>query len=124
MKIDVNGLKLNCRIEGPADAPCITLGHALANNLTLWDDQVALLKGRYRVLRYDQRGHGQSEAVPGPYSFAMLIGDVWAATTAASHQSSAMLPTHPPTPVRHFCIVLPFFTLVDRFVNPLQVIAS
>lgn len=76
MKIDVNGLKLNYEIEGKEDAPCITLSHALANNLTLWDDQVALLKGRYRVLRYDQRGHGESEAAPGPYSFAMLIGDV------------------------------------------------
>ncbi len=76
MKIEINGFGLNYEIDGPEDAPCITLSHALANNLTLWDDQVAHLRDRYRVLRYDQRGHGQSEAAPGPYSFAMLIGDV------------------------------------------------
>ncbi len=76
MKIDINGFKLNYQIEGPEDAPCITLSHALANNLTLWDDQAARLSGRYRVLRYDQRGHGESEAPPAPYSFAMLMGDV------------------------------------------------
>lgn len=76
MKIDVNGLKLNYEIDGPEGAPCLTLSHALANNLTLWDDQVAALSDRYRVLRYDQRGHGQSEAAPGPYSFPMLIDDV------------------------------------------------
>ena len=76
MKIDVGGFSLNCEIEGPEDAPCITLSHALANNLTLWDDQAALLRDRYRVLRYDQRGHGYSDAPPGPYSFDDLMGDV------------------------------------------------
>ena len=88
MKIDVNGLKLNYEIDGPKGAPCITLSHALANNLTLWDDQVAALSDRYRVLRYDQRGHGQSEAAPGPYSFAMLIDDVIALWDALGIENS------------------------------------
>ncbi len=76
VKIDVGGFGLNFEIEGPEDAPCITLSHALANDLTLWDDQVALLRDRYRVLRYDQRGHGGSDAPPGPYGFDMLMTDV------------------------------------------------
>lgn len=78
MRIELDGFALNCRLEGPEDAPCITFSHALANNLTLWDEQAALLGDRYRVLRYDQRGHGESDAPPGPYSFPMLIGDVLA----------------------------------------------
>jgi len=76
MQIKSNGTTFNCVVEGPAGAPWITLSHALANNLTLWDEIAAGLSDRYRVLRYDQRGHGASEAVPGPYSFPMLIDDV------------------------------------------------
>ena len=74
--IQSNGVAFNCVIEGPDGAPWVTLAHALANNLTLWDDIADALSDRYRVLRYDQRGHGKSEAVPGPYGFPMLIQDV------------------------------------------------
>lgn len=76
MKVKVNGVELNCRIDGKEGAPWITFSHALCNNLSLWDEQVALLAGRYRILRYDQRGHGASPPVKGPFTFAMLIADV------------------------------------------------
>lgn len=76
MFIETNGCVLNYEIDGRDDAPWITCSHALANNLSLWDDLVARLKGRYRILRYDQRGHGKSHPVPGPYTFPMLIKDV------------------------------------------------
>jgi 3-oxoadipate enol-lactonase len=75
MRIAANGAEFNCRIDGPEGAPWIVFSHALANNLTLWDDVVDGLKDRYRILRYDQRGHGQTPATPGPYSFPMLIAD-------------------------------------------------
>lgn len=70
-----NGTELNVEIDGPEGAPWVTFSHALANNLTLWDDAVAQLKDRYRILRYDQRGHGKSPAVPGPYTFPELMAD-------------------------------------------------
>ncbi|MYZ47104.1 alpha/beta fold hydrolase [Propylenella binzhouense] len=76
MFIESNGVKFHCELAGPEGAPWITFSHALANNLTLWDDVAAKLSDRYRVLRYDHRGHGQTEAVPGPYTFPMLIEDV------------------------------------------------
>lgn len=75
MLVDIKGTTLNCEVEGREGAPWIVFSHALCNNLTLWDDQVAVLKDRYRILRYDQRGHGKSPAVPGPYTFPMLIAD-------------------------------------------------
>lgn len=75
MKTTINGFDLNYRIDGREGAPWITFSHALANNLTLWDDVVAELSDEYRILRYDQRGHGQSQALPGPYTFPMLIDD-------------------------------------------------
>lgn len=75
MKVSVGSFSLNCEVEGKKGAPWITFSHALGNNLHLWDDQVELLKDRYSILRYDHRGHGLSDAPPGPYSFADLARD-------------------------------------------------
>lgn len=55
--------------------PVVVLSHALGCDLGMWDGVAALLKSRYTVLRYDQRGHGRSEAPPGPYTMAMLADD-------------------------------------------------
>jgi 3-oxoadipate enol-lactonase len=41
----------------------------------VWDDQLPSLVEHFRVLRYDQRGHGRSPAPPGPYTIAELAGD-------------------------------------------------
>ena len=48
MKVSVGDFEINCEVEGVEGAPWITFSHALGNNLTLWDDQVALLKDRFR----------------------------------------------------------------------------
>lgn len=55
--------------------PLVVLSHALGCDLRMWDGVTALLKSRYTVLRYDHRGHGRSEAPPGPYSLDMLADD-------------------------------------------------
>jgi 3-oxoadipate enol-lactonase len=75
MMVKANGINLNCRIEGPEGAPWLTLSNSLATNLAMWDAQARELAPRYRVLRYDQRGHGASEAPAGRYTFDMLIAD-------------------------------------------------
>lgn len=75
MLVTVNGIRLNYEIDGPQDAQVVTFAHALGNGLRLWDDVADALKDRYRVLRYDQRGHGLSEAKPGPYTFPELEDD-------------------------------------------------
>lgn len=56
--------------------PVVVLSHALGCDLTMWDGVTAALKNRYTVLRHDHRGHGQSEAVPGPYTLDLLADDV------------------------------------------------
>ena len=76
MKIAANGINLKYRVDGPRDAPWLTLSNSLATNLSLWDAQVAELASTYRVLRYDTRGHGGSDAPDGPYTLAMLCDDV------------------------------------------------
>jgi 3-oxoadipate enol-lactonase len=55
--------------------PLVVLSHALGCDLRMWDGVAALLKSRYTVLRYEHRGHGRSEAPPGPYSLDMLADD-------------------------------------------------
>ncbi len=55
--------------------PLVVLSHALGCDLGMWDSVTALLKPRYTVLRYDHRGHGQSEAPAGPYSLDLLADD-------------------------------------------------
>lgn len=51
--------------QGPEDAPAIVLLHALGADLGMWDRQVDALAGRYRVVRLDFRGHGDS-SMTGP----------------------------------------------------------
>ena len=78
MKIKVNGVNLNYRIDGPESAPWVTMSNSLATTHQMWDPQMGALTKSYRVLRYDKRGHGESQATPGPYSFELLADDVFA----------------------------------------------
>ncbi len=70
---EINGISYNYVTQGKDGAPWITFAHALANNLNLWDDVADRLADRYHILRVDHPGHGGSSAIPGPYSFDMLI---------------------------------------------------
>ena len=55
--------------------PTVVLSHALGCSLSMWDGVAARLKDHFTVLRYDHRGHGRSEAPPGPYTLQMLADD-------------------------------------------------
>jgi 3-oxoadipate enol-lactonase len=63
-------------IEGPAGAPALVLSHSLGASAAMWDPQMAALAGRYRVIRYDLRGHGRSPVPPGPCDIADLGADL------------------------------------------------
>jgi len=76
MQAAINGIRLNYAVEGPGSAPAVLLHHPLATNLSTWDELTAALAPRYRVVRFDARGHGASEAAPAPYTFATLSADV------------------------------------------------
>jgi 3-oxoadipate enol-lactonase len=75
VKIKANNIQINYELEGPEDAPTVMFSHSLAANLNMWHPQVQELKGRFRILRYDMRGHGKSEATDGAYSFEQLGND-------------------------------------------------
>jgi len=74
MKITANGIQLNYQADG--DGPWVVMSHSLACNLKMWDPQVGALKASYKVLRFDTRGHGQSDAPPGAYSLETLADDL------------------------------------------------
>lgn len=74
--LDVRQERFNCRVDGPPDAPALVLSNSLGTDLGLWDDQMPELTTRFRVLRYDTRGHGSSTVTAGPYTVAMLARDV------------------------------------------------
>ena len=75
MKIKANGITINYELDGAEGAPCIAFSNSLATNVHMWDDQAAELKRSFRVLRYDQRGHGGTDAPAGRYTFETLIAD-------------------------------------------------
>jgi 3-oxoadipate enol-lactonase len=66
----------NCRMSGPADGPVLVLSNSLGTNLSMWEEQLPALTQRFRVLRYDTRGHGASSVTPGPYTITQLGRDV------------------------------------------------
>ena len=59
-------VELNHVLEGPEDAPVLVLSNSLGSTLGMWDDQAPVLRERFRLLRYDQRGHGDSPSRPAP----------------------------------------------------------
>lgn len=73
MKITTNGIETHYTVEG--EGPWLTMSHSLACNLSMWDEQAKLLSRRFRVLRYDTRGHGKSAAPPAPYTLEQLAAD-------------------------------------------------
>jgi 3-oxoadipate enol-lactonase len=76
--IDLPTSRVHYRIDGPFDAPIVMLSNSLGADLTMWDPQVPTLAQRYRVVRYDTRGHGESDTPSGPYSIELLAGDALA----------------------------------------------
>jgi 3-oxoadipate enol-lactonase / 4-carboxymuconolactone decarboxylase len=68
-------VEVHHRLEGPDGAPVVMFANSLGTTLEMWDAQAAALSARYRVLRYDQRGHGRSPTPPGPYTVAELADD-------------------------------------------------
>ena len=70
------GVTLNARVDGEEGRPWIVLSNSLGATLSMWEPQMPLLTKGYRVLRYDTRGHGGSDAPPGPYGFDDFTGDV------------------------------------------------
>jgi 3-oxoadipate enol-lactonase len=69
------GVRLHYRMDGDAGSPPLLLSNSLGTSLEMWEPQIGVLETRFRVVRYDSRGHGRSEVTRGPYSIEMLAQD-------------------------------------------------
>jgi 3-oxoadipate enol-lactonase len=69
---------LHHQIDGPEGAPVLVLSNSLGTTLEMWRDQAPALGKRFRLVRYDHRGHGGSPVPPGPYTLDDLGRDVLA----------------------------------------------
>lgn len=69
-------VRLRHRVDGPPGGPALVLGPSLGTALEMWNPQVPGLSDRWRVVRFDLRGHGRSPAPPGPYTVDALALDV------------------------------------------------
>lgn len=74
--VESSGAQIHYSLTGPEGAPAVAFSNSLGTNFSMWDPQVpALEQQQFRILRYDQRGHGQSSAPAGPYTIEMLGRD-------------------------------------------------
>lgn len=76
--ITANQLRIFYRLEGNEGLPVLVLSHSVGCDHAIWDPQVPELLPYFRVLRYDIRGHGATDAPSGDYSIEQLGRDVLA----------------------------------------------
>lgn len=87
--IVANHTRLYYRLEGKPELPVLVLSHSLGCDLGMWEPQVSDLLQRFRLLRYDTRGHGASDVPAGEYSIDTLGQDVLALCDALSIRNFA-----------------------------------
>lgn len=82
-----DGITINVRVEGRDDAPAILFAHSIGCDHRLWDHQAQALSARFRIVRYDARGHGASDAPDGDYTIETLAADALAILDALAIDS-------------------------------------
>ena len=78
MYVKTARLNLHVEIDGPADAIPVVFSNSLGASTAMWQPQVDALCEEFRCIRYDQRGHGQSDVTNTPYAFETLVDDALA----------------------------------------------
>lgn len=74
-RVKVNGINFAVRFDGNESGPVVMMAHAMGTNMYLWDQQIEALADRYRIVRYDWRGHGSTDAPKGPYTLNQFVED-------------------------------------------------
>lgn len=77
-EVAVDGVRIHYELTGAADAPALLLSNSLGTSLDMWWPQAGWLAERFRVVRYDSRGHGRSDAPDGEYTIEGLGRDALA----------------------------------------------
>ena len=78
IRIEIDGVSTACRFDGLEGAPVVMFSNSLGADMTMWDAQAKTICDRFRVLRYDTRGHGLSQEPSSPFGMDDLAGDALA----------------------------------------------
>ena len=70
MDVHANGVRFNCVVEGPEGAPWVTLAHALANNLTLWDEIAAESETKAKIVEIFRKYNSDMQKAGRPYRYS------------------------------------------------------
>jgi 3-oxoadipate enol-lactonase len=73
---ELQDVRIHYELAGMEQGPVLVFSNSLGTDLAMWDGQVADFARKYRMVRYDTRGHGQSSVPGGPYTIEMLGRDV------------------------------------------------
>src|SRR5690554_3415012 len=87
----VNGVVLHHEMRGPADAPVVVFANSLGTDFRIWNDVLARLDAPFRVVLYDKRGHGLSEATPAPYRLEDHVEDLSALLDHLGVENAALV---------------------------------
>ena len=74
--VETQNLRIHYVLDGPASAPVLMFSNSLGTTLAMWENQASVFQGKFRVLRYDTRGHGNSSVPSAPCSVEQLGQDV------------------------------------------------
>ena len=72
----MSAVAVDAVVTGREDGPVVVLSNSLGSTYKMWNPQVAALEERFRVVRYNIRGHGGSPVLDGPYSIDDLADDL------------------------------------------------
>jgi 3-oxoadipate enol-lactonase len=91
IEIMANNLKVSYTDEGPDDAPVIILIHGFPFNKSMWNKQVETLIENYRVIAYDVRGHGNSDAGSEDFSIELFVRDLLSLMDALKIEKATLI---------------------------------
>jgi 3-oxoadipate enol-lactonase len=74
MNAIINGIRVEYSVHGET-GPWLIMSHSLGCTQAMWEAQIAAFSGDYRIVCYDTRGHGNTEATSGPYTLDLLADD-------------------------------------------------
>ncbi len=72
----VNGVVIHHELRGRKDGPTVVFANSLGTDFSIWDRVASLLVADFRVVLYDKRGHGLSDATPAPYAMTDHVHDL------------------------------------------------
>ena len=87
----INGITLHWHVVGPQERPAIVFSNSLGTDWRIWDRTTMLLENRYRIVTYDKRGHGLSDAPKGPYTINDHANDLLAVADLAGAERFAVV---------------------------------